>query len=254
MPSDRKPKVRAKDVLEEWYYDLDPLANDCAKIAESQYRAGYEIRRGLISTIKSDSQFRSCLERNKSSRLLIDIRPENPAGSLELPIVALDTYRELESLEGSHGTGRVIQLVFFASQHKDVTRDRHMDPSDLALSLLSQLVYHYRHFDADDLRRAKKRIDPRDISSILLEFERLLIRLPRNTTVIIIIDDLDAFAHPSSRERRMMHTIGRLLEIHGDRQYEAKLKFIFGNSSRNIFSYDLFKERDTLRIRSSSRR
>ncbi|UZP40105.1 hypothetical protein NXS19_007921 [Fusarium pseudograminearum] len=249
MPSDRKPKVRAKDVLEEWYYDLDPLANDCAKIAESQYRAGYEIRRSLITTIKSTSKFRSCLELNKSSRLLIDIRSDNPRGSLELPIVALDTYRQLESLEGSHGTVRVIQLAFFASQHKDVTRDRHMDPSDLALSLLSQLVYHYRHFDADVLRFARKHIEVRDINSILFAFESLLIRLPRNTTVIIIIDDLDAFAQPSPRERRMMQMIERLLEIHRDREYEAKLKLIFGNSSRNIFSYDVFKERDTLRIR-----
>ncbi|EYB21384.1 hypothetical protein FG05_04524 [Fusarium graminearum] len=171
-----------------------------------------------------------------------------------MPIVAAETFRQLETFIDQHNqeaddsAARIIQLAFFASQHKDVRRDPNASPHELAMSLLLQLVDHYRYFKTDALSLVENEVDPEDIDAILYIFESLLIRLSRNTILLVIIDDLKAFAQPSSRMRGMRQVIETLLVIHHEGKYKAKVKFIFGNSSRNNFSHGLFAEDETLRI------
>ncbi|KAM0361720.1 hypothetical protein HYE67_002804 [Fusarium culmorum] len=254
IPRIREPKVSVEDVLTKWCYEQDLVHSDCAKILRSQHIPGYEMDRDLVATVKSHPRFKSCLTLNESSVLLIDTRSDNPTGSLEMPIVAAETFRQLETFIDQHNqeaddsAARIIPLAFFASQHKDVRRDPNASPNELAMSLLLQLVDHYRHFKTDALSLVENEVDPEDIDAILYIFESLLIQLSRNTILLVIIDDLKAFAQPSSRMGGMRQVIETLLAIHREGQYKAKVKFIFGNSSRNEFSHGLFTEDETLMI------
>jgi hypothetical protein len=254
MPRIQKHEVSIEDVLMKWLYEPDLVHKDCTNILRLQHLPGYEIDQDLIATIKFHPRFQSCLTLDESSILLIDTRSDNPTGSLEIPVVAAETFHRLQSFIDTHNkethddAARIISLAFFTSQHKDVSKDVNASPNELAMSLLLQLLDHYRDFDTDDLDIVEKEVDPGDIDTILYVFEVLLERLSQDTILFLIIDDLRPFKQPWSRMKGMVQVVERLLAIHRNGEYTARLKFIFGNSSRNEFGEGILKDDEILRI------
>ncbi|KAM0228255.1 hypothetical protein ACHAPO_010904 [Fusarium lateritium] len=254
VPRIEAPTVTVEDVLTRWCYEPDLVYNDYTKILRSQHIPGYEIDRDVITTIKFHPRFQSWLTLDESSVLFIDTRSDNPTGSMEMPVVAAETYQHLEAFVDEHNrethddATHIIPLAFFASQHRHMSGDPNASPNELAMNILLQLVDHYRDFNRDDLDLVETKVDPTDIEAILFVFESLLAQLSRNTILILIIDDLNPFTQPLPRRRGMMLVIETLLVIHRNGEYTAKLKFVFGNSSRNDFSHGIFTEDETLRI------
>ncbi|OBS25873.1 hypothetical protein FPOA_06407 [Fusarium poae] len=253
VPQIQEPAVTLEDVLTKWCYEPDLVHDDCTKILRLQHVPGYDVDRDLVTTIKLHPLFQSWLTLDESSILFIDTRSHNPTGSLEMPIVAAETYRRLDTFINQHNqevddVAHIIPLAFFVSQHKDLSRDPNASPNELAMSLLLQLVDHYQDFNGDDLDLVETDVDPHDIEAILFVFKSLVAQLSQNTILILIIDDLNPFTQPLSRKRGMTLVIETLLDIHRNGDYTAKLKFIFGNSSRNDFSHRIFTEDETLRI------
>ncbi|XEV01769.1 hypothetical protein FSHL1_007056 [Fusarium sambucinum] len=254
VPRIQAPAVTVEDLLTKWRYEPDLVYNDYTKILRSQHIPGYEIDQDLVTTIKFHPRFQSWLMLDESSVLFIDTRSDNPTGSLEMPVVAAETYQRLEAFVDEHNreahgdAARIIPLAFFTSQHKHMSGDPNASPNELAMSLLLQLVDHYHDFNGDDLDLVETEVDPTDIEAILFVFESLLSQLSQNTILILIIDDLNPFTQPLSRRRGMMLVIETLLDSHRNGDYTAKLKFVFGNSSRNDFSHGIFTEDETLRI------
>ncbi|WZH47128.1 hypothetical protein QYS62_008270 [Fusarium acuminatum] len=253
-PRIQAPAVTVEDILTRWCYEPELVHNDCTKILRSQHIAGYEIDLDLVTTIKFHPRFQSWLTLDESSVLFIDTRSDNPISSLEMPLVAAETYRQLETFVDQHNreahddAAHIIPMAFFASQHRDMRRDPNASPNELAMSLLLQVVDQYRDFKTNDLDLVETEVDPTNIEAILFVFESLLAQLSQNTILILIIDDLSIFTQPLSRRRGMMQVIETLLDIHRNGGYIAKLKFVFGNSSRNDFSHGVFTEDEALRI------
>ncbi|KAM0413844.1 hypothetical protein ACHAPD_007086 [Fusarium lateritium] len=253
-PRIQAPAITVEDVLTEWRYEPDLVHNDYTKILRSQHIPGYEIDQDLVTTIKFHPRFQSWLTLDESLVLFVDTRSDNPISSLEMPVVAAEIYQRLEAFADEHNreahgdVARIIPLAFFTSQHKHMSGDPNSSPNELAMSLLLQLVDHYRDFNRDDLDLVATEVDPTDIEAIFFVFESLLAQLSQNTILILIIDDLNPFTQPVSRKRGMMLVIELMLDIHRNCEYTAKLKFVFGNSSRNEFSHGIFEEDETLRI------
>ena len=260
LPQDRQtPRIETtvvyvEEILDKWRYERDLVHRDCATVLRLQHIAGYDVDLELVSTIRFHPRFQSYLTLDTSSLLLVNTRSENPIMSLEMPIVAAETFRSLHAFieeqdDQVHGTTiRIICLSFFCSQHRNVARDQNASPMDLAMSLLLQLLDYYRDFDSEHLDLASNEVNPGDTDAIMFVFKALVNQLPENVVLYLMIDDLKAFAQPASRKYEMIQVMEKLLELHREGKYNARLKFLFGNSARNIFSDGLFTEDETLNI------
>ncbi|RBA15764.1 hypothetical protein FPRO05_12371 [Fusarium proliferatum] len=253
-PRIETPILCVEDILDKWRYERDLVHQDCATVLRLQHIAGYDVDLELVSTIRFHPRFQSYLTLDTSSLLFVDTRSENPTRSLEMPIVADETFRSLhafmeEQNEQAHGTTiHIICLSFFCSQHSNFARDQNASPMDLAMSLFLQLIDYYRDFDSEYLDLASYDVNPGDTDAILFVFGALVNHLPEDVVLYLMIDDLKAFAQPAPRKFEMILVMEKLLELHRQGKYNARLKFLFGNSARNIFSDGFFTEAETLHI------
>ncbi|KAF4958072.1 hypothetical protein FSARC_11108 [Fusarium sarcochroum] len=253
-PRIKAPAINIEDILVKWLYEPDLVYQDCTTVLRLQHIAGYDVDPELVSTVKFHPRFQSFLALDKSSLIFVDMRSENPAGSLEMPIIAAEMFQTLASFIEKHesdandATTRVICLSFLCSRHKDMRRDANANPTELMMSLVLQLLDHYRGFDSEHLDLVSNHMNPSNVETVLFVFEALLSQLPENVLLYLIIDDLRTFTQPVSRKYAMVQVVQDLLAIHRDGEYTARLKFFFGNSARNEFSDGFFTEDETLRI------
>ncbi|KAK8047126.1 hypothetical protein PG996_015190 [Apiospora saccharicola] len=88
-------------------------------------------------------------------------------------------YHQNHQQPGSDSFGmKVIGLAYFCRQHRNYYRDAAASPSELAMSLLLQLIDRYPNFPSATLQDCLDRTDPQDISSICDSLRRLLEELP----------------------------------------------------------------------------
>ncbi|KAF7537884.1 hypothetical protein G7Z17_g12766 [Cylindrodendrum hubeiense] len=254
IPRIKAPAISVEDILENNLYEPELVPADCEKVFRLRHVPGYDLDEDLVSTVQQHPRFRSWLTLNESSLLFVDTRSENPTCSLEMPIVTAQIYRDIfdfssEHMAGEHGISTdLLCLVFFCSQHKNFTKDANGSPSELAMSLLLQLVDQYRGFDSHYVTLAFDKLDPTDVESICSVLEALITQLPADVILIVSIDDFKAFTQPPERKRKTIELIERLLDFHRGNEYAATVKFLFGNSTRRGFSDDLFVEDEILRI------
>lgn len=256
------PDIEVGELLERFLYDPELVLGDCESILKLRHVPGYAIDEDLVSTVKNHPRFLSWLTLNESSLLFLDTRPHSPGRSLEMPLVAAETFRSLvdfaaelatpvpeeEDEEGSGTLTEVVCLAYFCSQHSNFTKDVGGAPTELVMSLLLQLVDRYRGFDPADLGDAFEQLDPEDIESVCDTFRALVSRLPANVILVLIVDDLRDFTEPYERRCEMMQVVSRVVEMHQDEEYEATLKCIFSTSIRAKYLDELFDEADILRI------
>ncbi|KAK2042622.1 hypothetical protein LZ31DRAFT_543175 [Colletotrichum somersetense] len=100
------------------------------------------------------------------------------------------------------------------------------NPSELAMSLLLQLVDRFREFDSGNLQKCMDKLDPNSISSICRSFRFLVKRLPQNVVLFLVVDRLDSFAIPTEPQDQTREVVGRLVRLYRE-QPRATLKFIF---------------------------
>ncbi|EGU89203.1 hypothetical protein FOXB_00297 [Fusarium oxysporum f. sp. conglutinans Fo5176] len=234
LPQDRQtPRIETtvvyvEEILDKWRYERDLVHRDCVTVLRLQQVAGYDVDLELVSTIRFHPRFQSYLTLDTSSLLLVNTRSENPIMSLEMPIVAAETFRSLHAFieeqdDQVHGTTiRIICLSFFCSQHRNVARDENASPMDLAMSLLLQLLDYYRDFDSEHLDLASNEVNPGDTDAIMFVFKALVNHLPEDVVLYLMIDDLKAFTQPASRKYEMIQVMEKLLELHREPLYYKK--------------------------------
>ncbi|RSL50749.1 hypothetical protein CEP53_008684 [Fusarium sp. AF-6] len=253
-PEDTPPRRTIENVLDENLYDPGLAPTDCEHVLKFRNMPGYDLDEDLVITIKSHPRFVSWLTLNQSSLLFVDTRSQNPTCSLELPIIIAETYRDIVDfsnlyLDAEDGTMTdLICLPFFCSQHRDFKKDPNASPTELAMSLLLQLLDNYRDFDSHHLELAFDQLDQNSVESICFAFETLISQLPASVILVLLIDDLKAFAQPLERKLGTVEVVERLLDIHRRGEYDATFKFLLGNSTQSGFSDELFTDDEVLRI------
>ncbi|RTE84229.1 hypothetical protein BHE90_001318 [Fusarium euwallaceae] len=254
IPRNTPPRMTIENILDENLYDPGLAPTNCENVLKLRNIPGYDLDEDLVITIKSHPRFVSWLTLNQSSLLFVDTRSQNPTCSLELPIVSAEVYRDIVDfsnlcLGAEDGTmADLICLPFFCSQHRDFKKDPNASPTELAMSLLLQLLDNYRDFDPHHLERAFDELDQNSAESICFAFETLISQLPASVILVLLIDDLKAFAQPLERKLGTVEVVEQLLDIHRRGEYDATFKFLLGNSTQSGFSDELFTDDEVLRI------
>lgn len=242
----------SEDILERFLYEPNLVSTDSEKVLKSRHIPGYDLDEDLVSAIKSHPRFLSWLTLNESSLIFLDTRSENPACRLEMPIVSAEVYRDVLEFSNTDPCTKdeptnIICLAFFCSQHEDFAEDENGSPSELAMSLLLQLLDQHRDFDPCSLEPIFDQLDPRDTESICSALEALVSQLPANIIMIVMVDDLSPFAQPLERKIGTIRVIEQLRGVYRRGQYSATVKFLFANSMETEFD-EVFMRDEILRI------
>lgn len=236
------PSVDTKDILQRYFYDPKLVLADCDHLLGVPFGPINRIDHDRIHAIKKNPRFGAWLQLNESSLLLLNANSDGES-SLDMSFVSAQVFQSAEkvSTEQANIEAKVIPLAFFCSQHRDYRRDAYGAPSELAISLLLQLVNTYRGFIPEDLAAAFDDFNPEDIGSIFTTFDFLVSRLPATVMVFLIVDGLRYFGYPKKRRDEMTAVVAGLVDIYR-REHTAKLKFLFANSTRADFLEHLFPE------------
>jgi len=237
------------ELLGRYLYDADLIHTDCENVLKFPFRPGYDLDKDRILAIRSHRRFLAWLELNEPSVLLLNANSD-PATNSEMSFVSAKLYQHILKLvdQEAKSTPTFIPLIFFCGQHRDYERDENGTPSELAMSLLLQLLDAWRGFTPDLLAKETARLDPETTESVCDAFGSLISSLPPHAIVILIVDGLRYFAQPSVRRQEMIVVVESLVGIHrqGSR---ATLKFLFANSARCEYLENIFMDEEYLRIR-----
>lgn len=240
------------ELLNRYFYEPSLVMTDCEHLLQVPYQTGRDFDEDRVSAIKASAQFKDWIRRGDSSVLFVNANLDTPS-SLEMSFVSAQAFERAIGIYGEEMDAgpKLIPLAFFCGQHEDHRRDENAHPSELAMSLLLQLVDRYRAFSPEHVAVAFDRFNPEDIGSILRAFSTLLSCLPEHMIVFIIIDGLRSFGRPKKRRNDMVEVVEGLADI-CRRQHPATLKILFANSTRAEYLEDIFTDDETLRVSASS--
>lgn len=97
----------------------------------------------------------------------------------------------------------MIVTAFFCSQHTDALSDVNGRPSELAMSILLQLVDQYRGFEPGLVRDCMERLDPESVKSICKAIGRFARALPPTKIWFCVVDAVGFFADGGRRDEML---------------------------------------------------
>lgn len=247
-PDPRQAIVDAENVrqliLTKYGYDPSLMRNDCVSLLKVRGQlARDELDQERIAAIRGNPRLLAWLILDQPSMLLLEGGAERPTNNETSFLAARIVEGALESRD-QKSDARVIPLAFFCGCHR---RGSYGTVTQLAMSLLLTLVDTYRDVDATTLQECLEGIDDQDIGSIFDSFEKLILRLPTSTIVLLVIDGLRCFSQPLTRGREMHEATARLVSIFR-RRPQAILKFLFTSPSRSDPIHSLLSDDEILNI------
>jgi hypothetical protein len=242
------PQIFPEEILSRYKYVPHLTPTDSQNLVRMQSRPGLDVDKGRIATIQQHPRFQAFLTLNESSMLFLNANSTR-ANSLDMSVVSARTYENILGIaaEPTPQHTKVVPLAFFCSQHRDYWTDEDGKPSELAMSLLLQLIDRYGDFDPTTLAMVVEELVPTDTLNILSIFGKLLSQLPATVIIILIIDGLRFFWHPAERRNGLVQVIEELVEMYRSGS-EATLKFLFANPAQAEMVEQLFTEDETLVI------
>jgi hypothetical protein len=247
----QKPRVTAAKVLTTLRYDRGLLFNDIQDLLQlgSLPTGGSRLDMNRVSNLQAEPRLRAWLTVDGPSLLLLNGGTDPFSVSTSF-FSANIVSSLLEETQPSSQPVDVITLAYFCDRHSDYRDDVAGWPSELALSLLLQLVDRYPDFEAEDLTQTLEETNPRDAKSICASFSRLLGRLPSTTVVFLVIDGLDSFTMPANRESQTRDVIEALVQAYNGLNKSPSpspiLHFLVASPTRSTFVRHLFEEGDVI--------
>lgn len=209
-----------------------------------------EAEHEYLTAVQHNHRIRDFLTADASSLLAI-VGTYDPQSDSSISLLTAKVVQRLLDIanDRSHGEQiiRIIPLAFFCGEHRRRT-DRYANPTELALSLLLQLIdRHYDYIALDFLDRCRSCINPADMKSICSALEELIRSLCDKVMLIIVIEGLEFFAHSARTREPTRHLIDTLVSIYRSGA-DAMMKFLFTSPSRLDFVEDLLKDDEMLAI------
>jgi len=253
-------------ILCDFCYDSEMMPTDCGDILRillpsRRPNSTKDFDEQRVVAIQSNPRIRAWLVLAQPSMLLVNGRTSSQPRSEVSVVSAKVAKRLLELHESQRQMGNslvqrrasspvVIPLIFFCGQHRDWRRDPNGNPSELAMSLLLQLVDRGREvLPAAALQRFRQVTNPEKISSICSSLRALIGSLKSNAFVVIIIDGLKFFSQPEERHEQTRDVVSRLVSLFRDRPTDATLKFLFMSTTRSESLEDLFEDDESSTFR-----
>ena len=233
------------DVFRDFQYDAHLVPSDMADILQlaspSTSRPGSlnQSARNRVAWLYHSAIVRSWLTVDESSFLLV-----NGNGDTFCQSTTVFCANVLQSLlptseQQQNSAITIIPLAYFGTKHQDYRRDAMANPSEVAMSLLLQLIDRYRGFGPEALRECLESTNPDDVDSICKSLGRLIRLLPDTALVYVIIEGLQAFSAPGYRESQMRALAEILLDMFLS-ENRVKIKGIFTSPTRARYVEDLF--------------
>ncbi|KAI0000101.1 hypothetical protein F4779DRAFT_635761 [Xylariaceae sp. FL0662B] len=217
-----------KKILTEYEYNPSVVRNDCMSLPNGRGRLSRDqLDQERIAAIRGNPRLHAWLILDQSSMLLLEGGAERPTNN-----------------EASFVAARVVEGALELSEQK---------PENITKEWLKGLYSSRRSyllsagFDAATLQECHQGISVQDVESIFNAFEELILKLPKETIVLLVIDGLRWFSQPLDRGREMNEAITRLVNIYRKRP-QATLKFLFTSPSKTSPFNNMFSDDEILRI------
>lgn len=235
----KKSITSARNVLSELMYEPGLVPRDIDDILrQSTMPLHHRLQPRRVTAIQENPRVQAWLTLDESSILLVN---GNAASHLDLS-TSFFSARVVRTLAEQPSQYRenieIVPLAYFCGQHQDFLRDAAASPSELAMSLLLQLVDRHREFDAADLRRCLDDTDPKNVESIMESLGALLGHLPSRAIVYLVVDGVEHFARPDLRKAEFQDVLIKVVNLF-QFQKRAKLKILFTSTQRGVLLDDL---------------
>lgn len=221
------------------------IRKDCDMIRKKILAPGNDVDEDRIAAVQSQPRFQSWLLRETSSLLAINANFELTS-SIGISYISAKIVDNALVVAKQFGDtpNQLIPLAFFCGQHR-FTRDRYGKASEVALSLVMQLLDGYRDFDSELVDATFHLLEPHDISSICDTLSLLMSRLPATAIVVLIIDGLNFFGQPRGRCDETKQVIRHLVDIVKGEQV-ATIKMLFTSAIQVKFIEELLGKEELL--------
>ncbi|KAF7534355.1 hypothetical protein G7054_g6316 [Neopestalotiopsis clavispora] len=248
----RQLKLNVETLLDKFCYERDLVPDDCQTLMKlmNPHRSSVTDYDRIIS-IESSFRIQAWLIIDEPSLLLIDGRAESRR-DIEVSIFVARIVHRLHSWQAEftdtdEDAPIIVSLAFFCSQHRG-RQDVHSNPTELAMSLLLQLMDQCREdFSSSLLQKVAQELDPTNMSSICSKLEELIMSLGGNVVLILLIEGLIHFTQDEVQTSQTQELISFLVAIYR-RRPTATLKLLFSSPTRPDFVEDLFQDKELLRL------
>ncbi|KAK8129307.1 hypothetical protein PG999_001687 [Apiospora kogelbergensis] len=253
LPRRRQPKLLLEPevytILEKLKYERGLVSQDCEVFQRSGRQSNLTMDLGRMFAIESTFRIQAWLTIDESSMLLVNGRSE----SRRSPELSILSARIIDRLLESHRTGEpsrngmvIVPLAFFCSQHRDRKRDPYSNPSELAMSLLLQLIeQHHEGIKSSLIRECHAQLEPTSMISICYWLRKMIADLSEKVVLLVILDGLVFFTQSTEQSEETKLLISSLVSIFRGRR-KATLKFMFSSPVRLDFIEDLFLDSELL--------
>lgn len=226
-------------------FDNELVRRDCASLLRLRSTGTSVLSDNRLFYIVRNLRLRAFLEVDESSALLVNGSSE-PRPDSETSYIAAHLFNALlvttDALEG------VVSIGYFCGQHRHLASDVYASPTEMAMSLVLQLLQIQRnHITMEVLQSALAGLDPTVIETICDVLERLFNTLDSKTILFVVLDGISFFGHPTTRENDTRQLVGRLLALQS-RQGKALIKVLLMSPSRAILLEDMMGEYETVHV------
>ncbi|KAK8065169.1 hypothetical protein PG997_011916 [Apiospora hydei] len=252
-PLSSSRSITAKDILEELQYDPALIPQDIEALLRLSLPSNVSVPlgRNRVHAIQRSPRLRVWLSDDAPYLYLLNGGAQAAADASTSFVMAKIASTLLEQqrqrLRRPSSAMEVIVLAYFCDQHRNYYRDAAASPSELAMSLLLQLIDRYSGFSSTTLQNCLDQTDPENIHSICDSLRFLLEELASDAVVYLVVDGIAHFTAPQERMEGMQEVVELLVEVFRG-EVSATLKFIFSSPTRSAFLESLFEEDEILNI------
>ena len=181
-----------------------------------------------------------------SGALLINSNGEPFVGTSPASLICAQASNLLQSAR------RPIVLSFFCGMHNEASKDRKANASGMLISLIGQLLQQVEAKDLtvdlaflhdQDLKEAQK-----DIKVLVKVFRKVILQLPKHSSVFCLIDGLSLYEDPERRDETLHAVLGlrRTLKQVTEGDSRVVFKLLVTCPGHSMVIQDLFKRKDRL--------
>ncbi|KAK8058167.1 hypothetical protein PG994_008615 [Apiospora phragmitis] len=257
LQDDMKPSqsITVKDILEEFQYEQVLIPHDIEALLRLSLPSNnvVPIETNRAHAVQRNPRIRIWLSDDAPYLYLLNGGSQVTADASTSFVMAkiastLLQQQKQQKLKKDSSAMKLIVLAYFCGQHPSFYRDTAASPSELAMSLLLQLIDQYPGFPSVTLQDCLDRTEPEEISSICGSLRHLLEELSSDAVLYLVVDGIAHFTTPRERMKGMRELVKLLVEAFHGENIPATLKFIFSSPTRSAFLEDLFEEDEILNI------
>ncbi|KAL1858168.1 hypothetical protein Daus18300_010049 [Diaporthe australafricana] len=248
----RLARVDLAKFLEDFQYEQDLVFQDCESFTSrlGVISLGKEAE-AYLTVMQHNYQMRGFLTADEPSLLAVigqcDPEPDSGLSLLTAKIVQR-LFVVTQTRDPGEKIAKVIPLVFFCGRHRNRQRDPYTNPTEVALSLLMQLIDRHRDYiDLEFLDRCRSSMDPTDIESICSALKKLITSLSDNVILVIIIEGLEFFAQSGDMREPARHLFQTLVSTYRS-GLSSMMKCLLMSSSRLDFVENVLDDDEILEI------